>query len=243
MSEIIIDEEKYTQTYEIVENFLETLSRQKPSIIIDFDKFWIALLCKEQCIYKHYVYTFGYGLRDYVDLWLELAKSIIEKLNIEETETNILNQKIKLKAKEIELDTEFRKLIHITLIDYFKKHPELCEKHTKFIIPRIEVLDQKIKKILKLISKIEQIQKIGYIHLVDSWIGEILQPIYKKEYREEIELKEIEKAVVEINRIGLIMYCNFVIRDFQKLTTIVHNEYYIPPHIYTIWKEIEKYTQ
>jgi len=60
---------------------------------------------------------------------------------------------------------------------------------------------------------------------------------------EEIELKEIEKAIVEINRIGLIMYCNYVIRDFQKLTTIVHNEYYIPPHIYTIWKEIEKYTQ
>ena len=202
-----------------------------------FDRVWIALHCTEMCVYKSYVYYFSLGLADYRRMWNNIARELLDVVGVREIAGEPLRADLKIEGRVLKM----HHLINMLLLRYYSEHEDLCQVHIDSIRIRVKTLSEVAKILLRALASDRDLLKYGYICLEEKWLGEIYREKVRELYGKEVELRDLEIATVELNKVGLIMYCNIVQRDAKTLSTRVLNEYYIAPHLATLWRNLDKY--
>ncbi len=211
----------------------------KKNLLIHFDKAWIALHCIDMCVYKHYVIYFSLGLKDFREKWNNIAKKLLEKLGISNIDKEPLRVSIKVGNNVVKM----HQLINMFLLWYFSENEELCRPHVENIKYRIKGLSDYAKRLIRIMALDRELMSTSFITFDEKWLGEHYKDRLKEVYGDEVDMKKLEIAVVELNKLGLIMYCNIAIRDFEKLDVKVINEYYIAPHLAPIWRNPDQYLE
>ncbi len=212
----------------------------KKNLMPHFDRAWIALHCLDMCIYKHYVIYFSLGLKDFRDMWNRIAKKLLDEMGVKPHEKEPLRTVIKIGDREMKIS----QLINMFLLWYFSENEELCRFHVESIKYKLKGLSDYAKRLLRIMALDRELMSTSFIVFDEKWLGEHYKDKIKEVYgEEEVDMKKLEVAVVELNKLGLIMYCNIAIRDFEKLDVKVINEYYIAPHLAPIWRNPDEYLE
>ncbi|GEM_PF-3377864 len=207
------------------------------NLIPIFDRVWIALHCLDMCVYKQFVNYFALGLKEYRDMWNKIALELLNKLGVKPDEKEPLRTVLKIGDREVRMN----QLINMLLLMYFSEHEELCRQHVEQVRIRLRALSDYAKRLLRVIASDQEAMIYSFFRFDEKWLGEHYKERMEQIYGPDIDMKQLEIAVVELNKAGLIMYCNIVIRDFQKLDVKVINEYYLAPHLAPIWRNPDQY--
>ncbi len=203
--------------------------------LVDLEKLWIALTCREFCRYKFSVYYFGREVSKYLDA---LRKFIREKLGpLLGVEISSLDQDIIINNEK----TSVRGLMMKMMIEYFKENKELADKLSRDVISKLPTLRDVSKKLILALSKVSKFINEGVIELVNSWIGDVIIRRMEEMFNQKFQDREVEIAIDELVLKGFVMYCNYVVRDLEKFTIDVYNQYYLPPYLIHFWRNVEEY--
>ncbi len=202
-----------------------------------FDRVWIALHCVEMCVYKSYVHYFSIGLTDYRRVWNNIARELLQVIGVQ----NITGEPLGVDLVFGDRLMKVHHLMNMLLMRYYSEHEDLCKIHVDSVKIRVKALSDIAKNLLRALTFDKNLLRYSYVCLEEKWLGELYLDKVKTICGRDVELKELEIATVELNKTGLIMYCNMVQKDFKTLNTRVINEYYIAPHLAPIWKQPEAY--
>jgi len=233
---LVIDE-KLKSVYRKFKDMFERELNTR-NLIYSFDRAWIALHCIDMCVYKHYVVYFSLGYRDLRDMWNRIAEELLKELGAQPDPKEALRTVVKIGDREMKMS----QIINMFLVWYFSEREDLCRLYVENIKHKLKLMSDYAKKLLRVLALDRELMTVGSIVFDEKWLGEHYKDRIKEVYgEEEVDMKKLEIAVVELNKIGLIMYCNIAIRDFEKLDVKVINEYYIAPHLAPIWRNVDKY--
>ncbi len=228
--------EKVKELYPLFAKLFEENVVNK-NLLHAFDRVWIALHCIDMCVYKQFVNYFALGLKEYRDMWNRIAKELLDKLGVKPDEKEPLRTILKVGDREMRMN----QLINMLLLMYFTEHEELCRQHVEQVKLRLRALSDHAKRLVRVIANDSEAMTYSFFKFDEKWLGEYYKDRIERTYGQEVDLKDLEVAVVELNKAGLILYCNIVIRDFAKLDVKVINEYYIAPHLAPIWRNPDQY--
>ncbi len=204
---------------------------------IVFDRVWMALHCIDMCVYKNYVYYFSLGLAEYRKIWNDIARELLHLVGVREVSGEPLRSEVIYHDRLMKM----HHLINMFLFRYYSENENLCRAHVDSVKVKVRAMSENAKRLLIALALDRELLRYSYICLEEKWLGEVYAEKIRRLTGRDIELKDLEIATVELNKAGLIMYCNIVERDLKNLTTRVTNEYYIAPHLAPIWRQPEGY--